>query len=78
MSIADLEKDLSKSTTRPKGIKVGADLWRDLTNADKIEWIDFCPTGHPEYVVRLPVLKGSSTVVWVDPDLPATGHSLPL
>jgi hypothetical protein len=77
MTIQSLETAISKKTNPVGGVKVSFDLWQELNTENKIEEANFCPVGAPSVVISLPVLKGTKTVVWLDPDLNDKEFTLP-
>lgn len=77
MSIKSLENEISKKTNPVGGVKVSFDLWEELNAQTKIEESNFCPVGAPNIEIPLPVLKGTKTVVWLDPDLNNKDFTLP-
>lgn len=77
MSIQSMENEISKKTNPVGGVKVSYDLWQELNKQSKIEEAKFCPVGMPSVEIPLPVLKGTKTVVWLDPDLNNEEYTLP-
>jgi hypothetical protein len=77
VSVQSIEKEISKKTNPVGGVKVSHDLWKELQIQNKIQDAKFCPVDMPSVVITLPVLKGTNTVVWIDPDLDNEKFELP-
>lgn len=77
MSIESMENEISRKINPVGGVKVSYDLWKQLNEQQKIEEAKFSPVGVPSVEIQLPVLKGTKTVVWLDPDLNNEKYSLP-
>lgn len=76
MTVNTLETAIANHSFRPAGIKVSADLWKELNHQRKITWV----RGHLEGVIdsgiNFPVLQGD-IFVHVDPELDDFDYRLP-
>jgi hypothetical protein len=77
MSIQSMHNEISKKANPVGGVKVSFDLWQKLNEHREIEHAAFCPVGVPSIEIQLPVLKGTKTVVWLDPSLNNEQFTLP-
>lgn len=76
MPINTLDQAIASHSFRPKGIKVGSGLWKQLVAAGRIKWV----RGHIEGVVDsgidFPTLDGN-IFVHVSPELDDLQYELP-
>lgn len=76
MPISILDNAITNHTFRPKGIKVGIELWKALKAAERIEWKRGYIEGAIESGIDFPVIDGD-IFVHVDPELRDFGYQFP-
>lgn len=76
MSINALDQAITSHPFRPKGIKVGFDLWKNLTNAGRIKWKRGYIEGVIDSKIDFPVLN-EEIFVHVAPELENLEFELP-
>ena len=75
-SISVLDQAIDGHSFRPKGIKVGRDLWRALTAANRIKWKPGYLEGVVDSQIDFPILD-EDIFVHVSPELDGYGYDLP-
>ncbi|MCY1224067.1 hypothetical protein [Achromobacter veterisilvae] len=75
-SITVLDQAIAEHKFRPKGIKIGQDLWSALNAADRIKWKRGYLEGMVDSHIDFPVLD-ENIFVHVSPELDGHGYDLP-
>ena len=75
-AVGTLDQAIANHSFRPKGIKVGTELWKALSKAGRIKWKRGYIEGITDSGIDFPVLD-ENIFVHVDPDLQDGSYVLP-
>jgi hypothetical protein len=76
MPISVLDQAIASHSFRPKGIKVGSELWKQLVAAGRIKWVRGYIEGVTDSGIDFPALDGN-IFVHVSPELGDLQYELP-
>ena len=78
MIIEEMKNELQQRKGEIKGVIVSEDLMKEMEQEGEIEIKEFCPVGIPSAILSFPVIKGTNTIVWVNPSATGNTYTLPI